>query len=80
MALCTRKETRPEFPKLMGASTPRGNTLTLTDMGPEFGDPDGRYVLVINAEIRTFGDPDMAQGAWQTAFSACFATPEKRVA
>lgn len=71
MALCTSKTRPAEFPKSLGLSTPRGHSLSLTDMGPEFADADARYVLTVDESVQSFADPKAAHGAWQEAFSTC---------
>lgn len=69
MALCTAEKRKPAFPKMMGLSTPRGHTMSLTDMGPAFADPDQRYVLTVDAEVIPFAEEAAASKAWAQRFA-----------
>lgn len=75
MPMCQRKTSDPSYPKLLGWSQPKGQTMTLKDLGPNQNGDAGRYVLSVNSEETPFDDMTQALKAWTHEFQSLI-TPQ----
>lgn len=79
MSLCQASHKKPKFPKMMGQSSPRGHHMSLVDMGPDFADVTGRFVLTVDEEVTPFADEHSAISGWQDKFRIIVSEQENSI-